>query len=315
MRDSLEKFDEAISCLSPGLKARLAILPESLKRTAHEIRIRLGVPIILVCENAGVFVGDNGRISYMSASGLPKVSENDIKESLNTICGYSLHSCQDSLNEGYVTVKGGHRVGIAARAVTECGKVRGIKDVSFLNVRIARQVFEVADDIYRKFFSYDPQNLIISGPPSSGKTTVLRDLARKLSDFGGNNSYRTCIIDERDEIAATFGGQAQNDVGENSCVLSGFPKSQGIIHAIRSLSPQIILFDEIGENDEIASIKQGLSSGVNFVFTVHAGTAAELSRREQIRRLYETGAFEHIVLLKLKPFGDKEIYKIGDILG
>lgn len=315
MQDGAKRFDEAVQCVAPIIRTQLLKIPESIKNDIREIRLSIGVPAMVVSGSGTAMVGADGRIGYIYNGSFPVVTQNDIKETLNTACGYSLHSCQSSLVQGYVTVKGGHRVGVGARAVVENGIVKGIRDVSFLNIRVSREFKGVASGIYNEFFKDSVQSIVIAGPPSSGKTTMLRDLSRLLSDIGANSSYRICVIDERDEIAAMYNGQAQNNVGINACVLSGFPKAEGILMAVRSLSPQVILCDEIGTNDECEAIMQGLNSGVNFVVTMHSGTKEELANKPQLQKLVKSGVFRYAVILNgsQKPCAVKEIYKMEEV--
>lgn len=315
MQDSINKFNEAVQCIAPLIRTQLLKLPDGIKSGVREIRLNVGSPVIIVTRSGSVLVGADGRTGYIYNGSFPIVTQNDIKDTLNIACGYSLHSSQSSLTQGYVTVKGGHRVGIGASAVVENGIVRGIKDVSFFNIRIARQCKGVAGEIYNNFFKISPQSLIIAGAPSSGKTTLLRDLSRLLSDVTSANSYRVCVIDERDEIAAMYNGQAQNDVGINTCVLSGFPKAEGILRAVRSLSPEVIICDEIGTNDECFAITQGLNSGVNFVVTLHSGSETELLSKPQFRRLIKTGVFKYAAILDgaKNPCSVRKILKTEEI--
>ncbi|MBR5273159.1 MAG: Flp pilus assembly complex ATPase component TadA [Clostridia bacterium] len=314
MQDSISKFNEAAQCLAPIIRTQVLKISDIVKKDVREIRIKIGVPVMIVCSCGTMLVGRDGRTGYIYNENFPLVTLSDVKETLNIICGYSLHSCQSSLLEGYVTIKGGHRVGVGARAVVENGVLKGIRDVAFLNIRIARQCKGVAVNIYDKFFNHSQKSIIVSGPPSSGKTTLLRDLSRLLSDIGGSKSYRTCVIDERDEIAAMYNGQPQNDVGINACVLSGFPKAEGILRAIRSLSPQVILCDEIGTNAEVEAISQGFNSGVSFVITIHSSSKSELVAKSQFRKLMQTGIFDSVIILDggVKPCVIKEICKMEE---
>lgn len=315
MQDSVRKFDEAVQCIAPIIRTQLLKLPDSVKSGVREIRLSVGAPIIIVNRSSSAIVGLDGRLGYIYNDKFPLVMKNDVKETLNIACGYSLHSSQSSLAQGFVTIRGGHRVGIGASAVVENGVVRSIKDVSFINVRIARECKGVANGIYDRFFKTRARSIIIAGEPSSGKTTILRDLARLLSSISSPMSYRVCVVDERDEIAAMYNGQAQNDIGINSCVLSGFPKAEGIMRAVRALSPQVIICDEIGTNDECDAVAQGLNSGVSFVVTLHAGSISELVSKPQFKRLANTGVFDCVIILDgaQNPCSVKEFYKMEEL--
>lgn len=240
-------------------------LPQKIRLTepfsnVAEIRLRVGRPS--VCVN--IF----GEMKVCSEV----FSSEEIADFFAEICRYSVHSFQDDIARGFVTLDGGHRVGICGTAVKENGRITFIKDISGLNIRIAHQVTGCADEIFGRFFSHGHCSLLIAGRPLSGKTTILRDLARQLGE-----RRRVTVIDSRSEISASVRGAPLLDVGLNTDVLCGCGKSEGIMLALRSLSPEVIICDEIAHDEE--AVEQALFCGVKVVAAAHAGSLAELDRR------------------------------------
>ncbi len=256
----------------------------------QEIRLRAGRPIVLHIKNKSIAVdGAN-------------VTRGELEQCFERICQFSVHSFGREISQGFITLKGGHRAGLCGTAVVKNGRVESMKDISGINFRIAREISGCADEIMDKCFCGELRSLIIAGAPSSGKTTMLRDLAKQLGA-----RHKVCIIDERSEIAAVYRGEPQLDVGLNTDVLDGFPKGDGIMAALRALSPEIILCDEIGgDYDEVSAC---LNAGVRVVVTAHADSFGQLCRRQATAGLIKTGAFEMAVML----CGGENIGEIDDI--
>lgn len=240
-----------------------------------EIRLRAGRSAVLtdICGNMEVCS--------------PPFTGGEIADVFNEICGYSLYSHQSEIAEGYVTLQGGHRVGICGTAVYKDGKIDFIKDISGLNIRIAHEIPGCAEKLYKQVFSEGLTSLLIVGKPLSGKTTLLRDLARLLSV-----KYRVCIIDSRNEISACCRGTPGFDIGLNTDVLCGFGKAEGIMTALRTLSPEIIICDEIGDDGDV--FRQCSYCGVKITASAHSGSLEELHRRFDENIL---SCFEQTVLL------------------
>lgn len=229
-----------------------------------EIRLRAGRP--------AVYVDLHGEMKICSE----QLSGGDIADYFAEICRYSIHSYQNEIAEGFVTLDGGHRVGICGTAVKEDGRITFIKDISGLNVRVAHAVIGCSDDIFEQLGEC---SALIVGRPMSGKTTILRDLARRLGQ-----RRRVTVIDSRGEIAAAVHGLPSFDIGLNTDVLSGCGKSEGIMLALRSLNPEYIICDEIAHDEE--AVEQALFCGVKIIASAHAGSLVELRRRA--RGLAET---------------------------
>ena len=202
----------------------------------------------------------------------------------------------------------------ASVAVTENGKITAVRDICAVNLRIAREIKGAADDIMRLFFSDGLCSVIIAGPPSSGKTTVLRDLARQLSSAEGSFG-KVFICDERGEIGASFSGTEQNDVGINSDLITSYPKAEGIIIGLRSFSPDIIICDEVSTYEEARAIVSGVNSGVCFALGIHARSERELKSKAVLKTLLETGEFKKIALLSGTRVGKTDkVFGAGDLI-
>ncbi len=286
------QFDGAISRLSDNIYKILVNIDNSIKSNAYEVRIRLGQPIQIIGEYGSYFVRSDSSITSDYKNCRYSISKYDISESLNKICDYSIHTHLEEMQKGFVTIHGGHRVGICGTAVIKENKIYNIRDVSSLNIRIAHEVLDSSKLIPQDVI-FSNTSFIIAGPPLSGKTTILRDISRRLSQKG----KKVVIIDERFEIACTYEGKTSNDLGPSCDILSGFPKEQGIINAFRTLSPDIIVCDEIGDLSETSAIIQGFNSGVRFIVSIHANTLTSLKNKPQFLKLYNSGQFDFAVIL------------------
>ena len=291
-------FDEAIWAVAPEVKRILLFIDNKIKDNTYEIRLRIGRPIILITKDSSVYLNKNSSVSYEVKDDTYFCSLKDISDTFNRLCSYSIHTHQADINNGFITVKGGHRVGIAGTAVINSkGEITSLKDISSLNIRIARNVCGCSSELISKCLYETDKSLIIAGPPSCGKTTLLKDVARSLSMGLGCKNKKVVIADERQELAFLENGMPDKYLGYNCDVLSSYPKDKAILTALRTLSPEYIICDEIGSFEEIAAISQGVNSGCRFIVTVHVGDYDELLKRKQIELLLETYSFEEVVLL------------------
>ena len=311
----MEKFQEAVSLLSRSIRDILSSLDDEIKRQTFEIRLRSNRPIMLIGLYGSGFIRKDSRFCRIFSSDCVVCSLEELKESFNRICGYSIHTHQNSINEGFVTMKGGHRAGVVGTAVRDSnGKTVSIKDVSSLNIRIAREIKGCAESIADSLFKDMAKSLIIAGPPSSGKTTVLRDLIRILAAGNEKYNYKVSVIDEREELAAMNGSIIGNDLGINCDILNSYPKSEAVFLAVRTMSPDIIALDEVGSVEEIKAIQQAVNSGVKFILTVHASDYDEIVTRPQIEQLINTYSFDKVCLLsKDKVCSVKAVYDSREI--
>ncbi len=309
-----EKFDSAVSIVNAELKKYLLSLDAETKEQTYEIRLRSGQPLVLCGKYGTAFINENGVTK--STENCIAASHEAVTDTFNRLCCFSIHTHLPSIVNGYITMQGGHRVGIAGTAVTDSdGRIISVKDVYSVNIRVSRQTIGAADELIDRLFLDKFSSTIIAGPVSCGKTTILRDLARQLSSPDNKKMYKLCVIDERQEIACVNGGIAGNDLGVNCDILSCYPKGQAIITAIKTMSPDIIVLDEVATVKEIEAIKLGVNSGVKFIVTVHAENYEEILHRQQIEMLINTYSFQHLVLLSSnKNVGKiKEIFNVGEL--
>lgn len=313
--DNIKRFDLAVQSLSATLSRFFVSLDKSEKETIREIRLRPRRAVTVITGRGTEFLTQSGRLTQVYSDFTYKTDEREIEDIFRRLCRYSVHSFKDAINKGYVTIPGGHRAGVAGTAVTENGKITSVRDICAINLRIAREIKGAANEIYKNEFINGLQSVIIAGPPSSGKTTILRDLVRCLSGTEKGSVYKTFVCDERGEIAACVSGVEQNDMGINSDIITSYPKTEGIIIGLRSFSPDIIVCDEIATDEEACAIEAGINSGVRFALSIHASDERELKTKPILIRLLKSGAFSKVILLSGRQVGKTEkTFTAGDIL-
>lgn len=315
MQDNTGRFYEAASFLCERLQAPLKAVSSQTAAIAQEIRLRVNAPLALFTGTEHLFLSQNGMLFKTPPQNALLVSRTDIFESFRSLCGYSLHTHQYEIAQGFIPLAGGHRAGVCGVLSSAGERTGGLREVSSINLRVARQISGVASELARELFSQGPCGVLIAGAPSSGKTTLLRDLTRALSSGECGRYYKVSLIDERGELAAMHAGVPQNDVGVCTEILSGYPKAQGMDIAIRTLSPQFVVCDEIGREDELSAVKTGLYSAVHVITSVHCANEEDLLRREQARRLLATGAFSRVALLfgSERPSQVKKVIALSEL--
>ncbi|MEG1952893.1 MAG: stage III sporulation protein AA [Hydrogenoanaerobacterium sp.] len=292
----LKRFEALCKILPLRLQSAVLKMDEPTQLAAQELRLRVNRPLQISLNGQIEFLGDRGKTTPRSNESSIIVSSQEIFDVFRAVCGYSVHTHQSEIADGFITFEGGHRVGICGTAVINDGIVSGMRDISSLNIRIAKEIRGCAEKVI-KYSNYGCKGMLLAGPPSSGKTTMLRDLARLLAGDGICNIKKVALLDERGELAAMWQGVPQNDVGICTDILSGYTKKKAILMAIRTLSPDIIICDEIGREDDIDAIKTGAVCGVKLIASVHAATIDEVLKKPFVKELAALGAFDTIVLL------------------
>lgn len=311
-----QSFLEAAEQTGANLRKRLAYVPSAVKYTASEIRLRVGRPLCIQAGGKTWFVDDSARATTERTGQAYLVTRQDLEETFKILCGFSVHSHQHEIRNGYISMRGGHRAGICGTAVLEGERVSGVRDISSINIRVARQVPGAADRLIDNLRQNGLAGMLVAGAPGAGKTTVLRDLTRQLADGALGRTVKVSVVDERGELGAVYAGVPQNDLGVCADVLDGYPKAQGIESAVRALSPDVVVCDEIGAAADVAALEQGLNSGVVVIASVHAASVEELAGKAGILHLMRLGAFERVVLLDgaAGPGRVAGIYKAGDVV-
>ena len=281
-----KRFEKLLNCFGKEYFNEIIVSKINFE-TENEIRISANDKIRIFSKKELIFE------SKKSVSAL------ELNNIFAALCEFSVHAYKKEISEGFITYEGGIRIGICGTAVYSGEKIEGIKDISALVIRIPHEVFDVSDKIIPYL---DNGGFLIVGPPCSGKTTLLRDFARKTS-----KDFFITIVDERREIAATNHGIPSFDIGK-STVLSGFGKAEGIKMAVRSLAPEIIVCDEFGEEKDLESAIFAMKSGVKIIASIHAADADDLMTKPLFEKILETGIFGTFVFLNK----NYEIYKIAD---
>lgn len=264
------------------------------QKNIQEIRLRCNRPIVVIVNGQEKFLDKNG-VFLDNPEGAYCAENPELEALLNHICHYSLYAFEDELRQGFITVPGGHRVGIAGQVVLEAGgSVRTIKNISCINIRISHQICGAADRVLPYLYENGSlKNVLIISPPGCGKTTLLRDMIRQISDGNGYGAGMCVgVVDERSEIAGSYQGIPQNDVGMRTDVLDACPKVLGMMLLLRSMSPQVIAIDELGGEEDMHALHMAASCGSRIVATVHGADMQDVIRRfgeqgESLKQLFD----------------------------
>lgn len=297
MKEFLDKRDEILKIFSINLRKIIADLTIDFE-LLQEIRLRVNGPLMLIYNNKEYFVSTDHRIT-LDRNSAYIIPQNEVRETMEYISNYSLYAYEDEIRQGFITIQGGHRVGIAGKTILEAERIKNIKHISFINIRLSHQVKGCGDKVMPYIINQNTiyHTLIIS-PPRCGKTTLLRDVIRQLSNgvstFTGLN---VGVVDERSEIGACYMGIPQNELGIRTDILDCCPKVEGMMMLIRSMSPSIIAVDEVGSREDIEAIEYVINCGCKLIATVHGSSIDDIKNKPILGRMVREKIFERYIIL------------------
>lgn len=269
----------------------------------QEIRMRVNRPATVLINCRERFVCKGGELMDRPPSDAAVTAE-DLEAVLKHLCQYSVYAFADEIRRGFLTIQGGHRVGLAGQVILEeADKVRNLKYIRYLNIRIAHEIAGVSDVLLPVLYDTGGAlyNTLLISPPGCGKTTMLRDLVRNVSD---GNAYgagvNVSVVDERSEIAGSYMGTAQNNVGMRTDVLDGCPKGEGMMMLIRAMAPQVLAVDELGGIGDIQALRMASGCGCRLIATIHGGSLDEIKNKNYMCDVIKDRLFERYVVLTRK---------------
>ncbi|BCB04698.1 stage III sporulation protein AA [Bacillus sp. KH172YL63] len=281
-------MQEVIAMLPSTISDKVLTLPQPLRDRIEEIRVR------------------TNRVLEVTAGGKPyfipyTVTGEDCEQLINKLSRHSFYTLEEELKRGYITIEGGHRVGLAGKVILEGGIVKGIRNLSSFNIRIARQKLGIAHSIFPYVYEDGWKHTMLIGSPQTGKTTLLRDLARMISSGVPEKNIppsKVGIVDERSEIAGCVNGIPQLEFGPRVDVLDACPKAEGMMMLIRSMSPEVLIVDEIGRVEDGQAIQEAVNAGITLVMTTHGATLDEVRKRPVIKDIVNLETIERFIELK-----------------
>ena len=267
----------------------------------YEIRLRVNAPMIVIYGGKEYFVAKDGRLTK-NMQNVCMIEAEDLRETMEYVSNYSMYAFEEEIRKGFITIQGGHRVGIAGKTVLDGDKIKSLKYISYINLRLSHQIKGCATPILPYIMKKNNvcHTLIIS-PPMCGKTTLLRDLIRQVSDGNRYLEGKTVgVVDERSEIAGSYQGIPQNDLGIRTDILDCCQKAEGMMMLIRSMSPEVVAVDELGDYEDIHAIESVIHCGCKLFATVHGSSIDDMKRKPLMQRLMQEKVFERYIILQNK---------------
>lgn len=296
----MDKTESLLQLFPESFRPRLCRLPE-LYDQISEIRIRVGQPVFVkVCGQEKLLL-HNGQLVNITTDSEELspdfiVKAKQMEQLISHLCRYSPYAYQEELKQGYLTMPGGHRIGIAGQVLQKAGEIEEMRFIRFLNIRVCHEIFGAADLCMQAIYSLETKQVkscLIIAPPGQGKTTLLRDLIRQVSNGGKEYRGRTVgVVDERSELAGAYRGIPQNDLGQRTDVLDQCPKSIGMLMLLRTMAPEVIAIDEIATKEDVESLLLLLHCGVKVFVTIHGTSLEEVRKKPFLRPLFSYSYFE-----------------------
>ncbi|MDD3653712.1 MAG: stage III sporulation protein AA [Desulfotomaculaceae bacterium] len=301
VQNRVSAINDVLPVLPANIRSMLTALPYSFQEKIEEIRLRQGRPLLLGFSNGDVFLCAEGGLTHLINEAY-QVTPLDMERVIQLISNSSLYALEEELRNGFITLPGGHRAGITGKAVLDGGKVRTLKYLSGCNIRISREVSGAASIVLPYLLDGNGGifHTVLVSPPCCGKTTMLRDLIRQVSNGVpelGFHGLTVGVVDERSEIAGCYKGIPQRDVGVRTDVLDGCPKAEGMMMLLRAMSPRVIAADEIGRQEDVEALEEVLNAGVKVIITAHGKSMNELLDRPALGRIIKLKMLERFVIL------------------
>lgn len=293
--------EEILHIFPDFMRARWENVAEQADRL-QEIRLRVNQPVTVLVDNKEWFLSENGILTDKVSKAVCS-KEKELEAVLSHVCHYSVYAFADEIRQGFMTIPGGHRIGVSGQVILENAKqIRNIKHIRYLNIRIAHEVKGVSEKALPYLYDRgEILNTLIISPPGCGKTTMLRDLVRSFSQGNPYGKGRNVgLVDERSEIAGSYLGVPQNDIGMRTDVMDGCPKSEGMMMLIRSMAPDVLAVDELGSMDDIEAMHRAIQCGCRMLATIHGFSMEEVRRKDYMRHVMEEKLFDRYLLLGKK---------------
>lgn len=293
----LNKRDELIKIFSKDIRTILRQVSVDFEQV-QEIRLRIHAPLLMIYNNHEYYITPAGKLSRQADEAY-LVSRQELKETMEYMSSYSLYAFEEEMKQGFITIQGGHRIGIAGKTIADDHGIRTMKFISFINVRLSHQIRGCATGVMPYLYQDgDMLHTLIISPPRCGKTTLLRDIIRQVSNGNEQTSGLTVgVIDERSEIGACYQGIPQNELGIRTDILDCCPKAQGMMMLIRTMSPRVIAVDEIGSREDLEAIEYVMNCGCKLIATVHGSSIEDIKQKPVLRKLVQEKWFERYIIL------------------
>ena len=304
--------EEILSLFPEKSRDRWREVARQAKRL-QEIRLRADMPLTIIVDSRELFVDERGALVDRPEEAARPTSE-ELENVLEHLCRYSVYAFAEEIRQGFLTVQGGHRVGLAGQVILDGdGRIRNMKYIRYLNIRIAHQIRGAADALMPYLFEEGRvMSTLLISPPGCGKTTMLRDLIRQVSNgtkYGPG--VNVSVVDERSEIAGSYLGVSQNDVGIRTDVLDGCPKVEGMMRLIRSMAPRVLAVDEVGSLADAQALQMAGGCGCKLLATIHGGSMEEVKQKDYMCYIMKQRMFERYVMLDRRQ-GASRIVEIYD---
>lgn len=294
-------FDKVLEYLTPEVSNILYKISTMKKNVIEEIRLKNNKPILVYCNGSDYFISKTGELIKDNNDALI-IKSDQLQKTFQIISNYSVYAFEEEIKSGFITLKGGHRVGLAGKVVYGRNGIETIRSISSLNIRIAREIIGVSDKVMKYIIAQNNSiyNTLIVSPPQCGKTTLLRDIVRNISDGMSQYNFKGLkvgLVDERSEIAGVYNGIPQKNIGLRTDVLDGCLKRDGILILIRAMSPNVIATDELGRADDIEAIHEALKTGTKLISTVHGDDLEDIFSKKILGEIICEKIFQRIIIL------------------